>query len=86
MSTASDGPGQREFGCNSGKRVIPGVRRRAGAGRAAGSALIAVAAWLLALTGGGGLSRKLGVCNRAEELGALEALGLLPDTPGAFLA
>ncbi len=31
------------------------MRRRAGPGRAPGSALIAVAAWLLALTGGGAL-------------------------------
>ena len=32
-----------------------GMRRRAGTGRAPGSVLIAVAAWLLALTGGGAL-------------------------------
>ena len=34
---------------------ITGVRRRAGTGRTPGSVLIAVAAWLLALTGGGAL-------------------------------
>ncbi|MGH3189655.1 MAG: hypothetical protein ACRDPY_23245 [Streptosporangiaceae bacterium] len=38
-----------------GERLITGVYRQAGAGRAPGSALIAVAAWLLALTGGGAL-------------------------------
>jgi DNA-binding CsgD family transcriptional regulator len=32
------------------------------------------------------LFRRLGVRNRAEALGALEALGLLPDTAGAVLA
>lgn len=32
------------------------------------------------------LFRKLGVRNRVEALGALKALGLLPDTPGALLA
>jgi hypothetical protein len=34
---------------------VTGARRRAGTGRAPGSVLIAVAAWLLALTGGGAL-------------------------------
>ena len=38
-----------------GERVHASVRRRVGAGRAPGSVLIAVAAWLLALTGGGAL-------------------------------
>jgi hypothetical protein len=58
MSTISSGadlPGSTRDG---GKRVITGVRRRAGAGRAPGSVLIAVAAWLLALTGGGALFRQ----------------------------
>ena len=55
MSTTPGGPGLREFGRPGGERVITSVRRRAGAGRAPGSVLIAVAAWLLALTGGGAL-------------------------------
>jgi hypothetical protein len=38
-----------------GQRPAADVRRRAGTGRAPGSVLIAVAAWLLALTGGGAL-------------------------------
>jgi hypothetical protein len=38
-----------------GQRSTADVRRRAGTGRAPGSVLIAVAAWLLALTGGGAL-------------------------------
>ncbi len=37
------------------KRHITDVRRRAGTGHAPGSVLIAVAAWMLALTGGGAL-------------------------------
>ena len=36
------------------ERISTGMRRRARAGRVPGSVLIAVAAWLLALTGGGG--------------------------------
>jgi len=55
MSTASGGsapPGITRDGC---KRAITGLGRRAGTGRAPGSVLIAVAAWLLALTGGGAL-------------------------------
>jgi len=39
----------------SGDRCRIGVRRRDGTGRAPGSALIAVATWLLALIGGGAL-------------------------------
>ena len=42
-------------GPERGERLITSVRRRAGTGRAPGSVLIAVAAWLLALTGGGAL-------------------------------
>ncbi len=38
-----------------GERLSTSVRRRAGTGRAPGSVLIAVAAWLLVLTGGGAL-------------------------------
>ncbi|MGH3222637.1 MAG: DUF2637 domain-containing protein [Streptosporangiaceae bacterium] len=38
-----------------GERPITGARRQARTGRAPGSVLIAVAAWLLALTGGGAL-------------------------------
>jgi hypothetical protein len=43
------------IGSQSGERLITGVRSLAGAGRAPGSVLIAVAAWLLALIGGGAL-------------------------------
>src|ERR1700721_2329723 len=42
-------------GPEPGERRIPGAGRPAGTGRVPGSALIAVAAWLLALTGGGAL-------------------------------
>jgi hypothetical protein len=42
-------------GPEADERPGTSVRRRAGAGRAPGSVLIAVAAWLLALTGGGAL-------------------------------
>jgi hypothetical protein len=42
-------------GPEPGERLVTGMRRRAGTGRAPGSVLIAVAAWLLALTGGGAL-------------------------------
>jgi Protein of unknown function (DUF2637) len=55
MSTTPGGPGVRAFGRTGGERVITSVRRRAGPGRAPGSVLIAVATWLLALTGGGAL-------------------------------
>ena len=43
------------IGPEPGSGSITGVRRRAGTGRAPGSVLIAVAAWLLALIGGGAL-------------------------------
>ena len=55
MSTTSSGSGLPGFTRDGGERVITSVRRRAGTGRAPGSVLIAVAAWLLALTGGGAL-------------------------------
>ena len=42
-------------GPEPGDRLDASARRRAGTGRVAGSVLIAVAAWLLALTGGGAL-------------------------------
>ena len=42
-------------GPEPGERLNTSVRRRAGTGRAPGSVLIAVAAWLLALIGGGAL-------------------------------
>ncbi len=57
MSDTCNGPGNEHD--HSIKAAISEqfttVRRRAGAGRAPGSALIAVAAWLLALIGGGAL-------------------------------
>ena len=43
------------IGSEPGERLITTVRRRIGTGRAPGSVLIAVAAWLLALIGGGAL-------------------------------
>ena len=52
---ARRGPGRSEITHGSGQRLTTGVRRRAGTGHAPGSALIAVAAWLLALTSGGAL-------------------------------
>ena len=54
-ASATDGSGLSGISRDGGERPITGVRRRAGAGRTPGSALIAVAAWLLALTGGGAL-------------------------------
>jgi Protein of unknown function (DUF2637) len=58
MSTASNlprGPGLFEITRANGERVVTNVRRLAGAERAPGSALIACAAWLLAVVGAGAL-------------------------------
>jgi hypothetical protein len=55
MSTGPGGPGLREFTRDGGELGVASVHHRAGPGRVPGSALIAVAAWLLALTGGGAL-------------------------------
>jgi hypothetical protein len=55
MSTARDGPGLPGITRDGSERPANSVRRRAGTGRAPGSVLIAVAAWLLALIGGGAL-------------------------------
>jgi hypothetical protein len=55
VSTGPGGPRLREFTCDDGELGITGVRRRARPRRAPGSMLIAVAAWLLTLTGGGAL-------------------------------
>ena len=55
MSTTRGGPGLSGIARDAGERLHIGVRRRAVTGRAPGSVLIAVAAWLLALTGGGAL-------------------------------
>jgi Protein of unknown function (DUF2637) len=55
MSTTSGGPGPCELTRDGGERAITGVHRRAGTGGTPGSVPIAVAAWLLALTGGGAL-------------------------------
>ena len=54
-ATATDGSGLSGITRDGGERLITSVRRRAGTGRAPGSVLIAVAAWLLALIGGGAL-------------------------------
>jgi Protein of unknown function (DUF2637) len=48
-------PGLFEVTRANGERLVTNVRRLAGGGRAPGSALIAAAAWLLALIGGGAL-------------------------------
>jgi hypothetical protein len=53
--TVSRGPGLFEVTRANGERAVTTVRRLAGSERAHGSALIATAAWLLALTGGGAL-------------------------------
>jgi Protein of unknown function (DUF2637) len=53
--TIPRGPGLFEISKANGERVVTNVRRLAGAERAPGSALIAIAAWLLALIGGGAL-------------------------------
>ena len=55
MSTTPGGPSLQESTRDGGEWLHASVRRRTGTGRAPGSALIAVAAWLLALTGGGAL-------------------------------
>jgi len=55
MSTTPGWPGQPGITRNGGERDFTNVRRGAGTERAPGSVLIAVAAWLLALTGGGAL-------------------------------
>ena len=55
MSTMRGGPGLPGITRDGGERLASSVRGRARAGRAPGSVLIAVAAWLLALTGGGAL-------------------------------
>ena len=55
MSTIRGGPGLPGIAGDEDERLATNVRRRAATGRAPGSALIAVAAWLLALTGGGAL-------------------------------
>src|SRR5579859_2304030 len=51
--TIPRGPGLFEITRTNGERAVTNVRRLAGAERAPGSALIAVAAWLLAALGGG---------------------------------
>jgi len=55
MNTTRDGRGLPGITRDGGEQLITSARRRTGAGRAPGSVLIAVAAWLLALTGGGAL-------------------------------
>jgi Protein of unknown function (DUF2637) len=54
-STLPRGPGLFEIAKANGEQLITNVRRLAGAERASGSALIAIAAWLLTLVGGGAL-------------------------------
>jgi hypothetical protein len=55
MSTMQGGPGLSEIPRDGAERPATSVRRRDGTERAPGSVLIGVAAWLLALTGGGAL-------------------------------
>ena len=52
---ATDGSGLSGISRDGGDQLITNARSRAGTGRAPGSVLIAVAAWLLALIGGGAL-------------------------------
>ncbi len=54
-STLPRGPGLFEVTRASGERAVTSVRRLAGAERSPGSVLIACAAWLLTVTGGGAL-------------------------------
>ena len=53
--TIPRGPGLFEITRANGERAVTNVRRLAGAERAPGSALIACAAWLLVIVGGGAL-------------------------------
>jgi len=55
VSTMQGGPGLSGIPRDGAERPATSVRRRDGTGRAPGSVLIGVAAWLLALTGGGAL-------------------------------
>jgi hypothetical protein len=55
VRTMRGGPGLPGITSDGGERLVTGVRGEAGAGRAPGSALIGVAAWLLALVGVGAL-------------------------------
>ena len=55
MSTMRGGPGLPGITRDGAEQFITNARRRAGTGRAPGSVLIAVATWLLTLTGGGAL-------------------------------
>ena len=55
MNVMRDGLGLPRITRDDGERLTSGAGRRAGTRRAPGSVLIAVAAWLLALTGGGAL-------------------------------
>ena len=55
MSIMRDGLGLPGITRATGERLTSGVGRRAGTRRAPGSVLIAVAAWLLTLIGGGAL-------------------------------
>ena len=55
MRIMQDAPGPPRITRDDGERLTSGVGRRVGTRRAPGSVLIAAAAWLLALTGGGAL-------------------------------
>jgi hypothetical protein len=55
VNTTPDGLSLKEFARDGGERIIASVRRRTRTDRVPGSELIAVAAWLLALIGGGAL-------------------------------
>ena len=52
---AARGPDRPGITRDSGQRLTAGVRHQARTGRTPGSTLISVAAWLLALAGGGAL-------------------------------
>src|SRR5262249_5957090 len=55
MGIMRDGPGLPRITRDDGERLTSGAGRRADTRRVPGSVLIAVAAWLLALIGGGSL-------------------------------
>ena len=56
------------IGPEPGQRLETSVRRRAGTGRGPGSVLIAVAAWLLALTGGSSARWRLTHLHNADQV------------------
>ena len=64
---ARRGPSLSGITRESGQHLTGDVHSRAGTGRAPGSALITVAAWLLALTGGSSAQWHLTYMHNADE-------------------